>query len=60
VSVYKNIDFTVDSKVSLFSLIKELNSPETRRGLAVGLKFLKNLSTLEEQNNKENNFKQIN
>jgi len=60
VSVYKNIDFTVDSKVSLFSLIKELNSPEARRGLAVGLKFLKNLSTLEEQNIKENNFKQIN
>ena len=60
VSVYKNIDFTVDSKVSLFSLLKELNSPEARRGLAVGLKFLKNLATLEEQNIKENNFKQIN
>ena len=60
VSVYKNIDFTVDSKVSLFSLLKELNSPEARRGLAVGLKFLKNLATLEEQNNKESNFKQIN
>ena len=48
VSVYKNIDLTVDSKVSLFSLIKELNSPEARRGMAVGLKFLKNLASLEE------------
>lgn len=60
VSVYKNIDLTVDSKVSLFSLLKEINSPEARRGMAVGLKFLKNLAALEEQNNKENHFKQIN
>jgi uncharacterized protein YjgD (DUF1641 family) len=60
VSVYKNIDLTVDSKVTVFSLVKELNSPEAKRGLAVGLKFLKNLATLEEQNNKENVFKQIN
>lgn len=60
VSVYKNIDLTVESKVSLFSLIKELNSNETKRGLAVGLKFLKNLASLEEQNNKENKFKKFN
>jgi len=60
VSVYKNIDLTVDGKVSFFSLLKELNSLETRRGLAVGLKFLKNLASLEEQNNKENKFKQFN
>lgn len=48
VSVYKNIDVTVDEKVSIFSLLKELNSPEAKRGLAVGLKFLKNLASLEE------------
>lgn len=48
VAVYKNIDVTVDEKVSLFSLLKELNSPEVKRGLAVGLKFLKNLASLEE------------
>jgi len=47
VSVYKNIDLTVDSKVSLFKLLKELNSPEARRGMAVGLKFLKNLASME-------------
>jgi uncharacterized protein YjgD (DUF1641 family) len=50
VAVYKNIDVKVDEKVSLFSLMKELNSPEVKRGLAVGLKFLKNLASLE--NNK--------
>jgi uncharacterized protein YjgD (DUF1641 family) len=48
VAVYKNIDVKVDEKVSLISLIKELNSPEVKRGLAVGLKFLKNLASLEE------------
>jgi uncharacterized protein YjgD (DUF1641 family) len=48
VAVYKNIDVKVDEKVSLFSLMKELNSPEVKRGLAVGLKFLKNLAALEE------------
>ncbi len=48
VAVYKNIDVKVDEKVSLFSLMKEVNSPEVKRGLAVGLKFLKNLASLEE------------
>ena len=47
VSVYKNIDVKVDEKVSFFSLLKEMNSPEAKRGLAVGLKFLKNLATME-------------
>lgn len=52
VAVYKNIDVKVDEKVSLISLMKELNSPEVRRGLAVGLKFLKNLAAIDNQNNK--------
>ena len=50
-TVYKNIDIKVDEKVSLFSLLKELNSPGAKRGLAVGLKFLKNLASLEENQN---------
>lgn len=48
VAVYKNIDVKVDEKVSLFGLMKELNTPEVKRGLAVGLKFLKNLASIEE------------
>jgi uncharacterized protein YjgD (DUF1641 family) len=52
VAVYKNIDIKIDEKVSLMSLLKELNSPEVKRGLAVGLKFLKNLAAIENQNNK--------
>lgn len=43
-AVYKNIDFEVKEDQSLFSLLKELNRPESRRGLAVGLHFLQNLS----------------
>lgn len=53
IAVYKNIDIKVGEKVSMFSLLKELNSPEVKRGLAVGLKFLKNLASLEEQKSKE-------
>lgn len=52
VAVYKNIDIKVDEKVSVMSLIKEFNSPEVKRGLAVGLKFLRNLAVIENQNNK--------
>jgi uncharacterized protein YjgD (DUF1641 family) len=48
VAVYKNIDVKIDEKISLFGLMKEFNSPEVKRGLAVGLKFLKNLAALEE------------
>jgi uncharacterized protein YjgD (DUF1641 family) len=50
VAVYKNIDIKVEEKVSLMSLLKELNSPEVRRGLAVGLKLLKNLAVIENKN----------
>jgi len=62
VSVYKNIDVKVDEKVSFFSLLKEMNSPEVRRGLAVGLKFLKNLAAMEvnQDNLIKINTKQIN
>jgi uncharacterized protein YjgD (DUF1641 family) len=57
VAVYKNIDVKVDEKISLFGLVKELNSSEVKRGLAVGLKFLKNLASLEENQTKLINIK---
>ena len=49
VAVYKNIDVKVDDKISLYSLLKDLNSPEVKRGLKVGLNFLKNLASLDEK-----------
>lgn len=42
--VYKNMDIEITEKVTTFSLIKDLNSPEAKRGLAFAVKFLKNLS----------------
>lgn len=43
-TVYKNLDFKVEEDVSLFTLLKQLNTPETKRGLVVALHFLQNLS----------------
>jgi uncharacterized protein YjgD (DUF1641 family) len=43
VSVYKNLEIDVSEKVTMMSLIREMNKPEVRKGLAFALKFLKNL-----------------
>jgi uncharacterized protein YjgD (DUF1641 family) len=45
INIYKNLDIEVDEKVTLFSLIKEMNTPEVKRGMAFALKFLKNISS---------------
>ena len=51
VSVYKNLDIEIKDDVSLFSLIREMNKPETRKGMAFAVKFLQNLT-----NKKDNNL----
>ncbi len=43
VSVYKKLDIEVAEEISLFTIIKRLNKPEVRRGMAFGLKFLESL-----------------
>jgi len=43
VSVYKNLEIDVSEKVTMMSLIREMNKPEVRKGLSFALKFLKNL-----------------
>ena len=45
VSVYKNLDFDINEKVSYLDLFKEAKSPEMRRGIVFGIHFLKNLAT---------------
>ncbi len=51
VSIYKNLDFEIDEKVSYLKLFKEAKTPEMRRGIAYGIQFLKKLSAnVEEQN----------
>lgn len=49
-SVYKKLDIEVGNKVSLFSILKEMNSPEVRKGLVFALRFLKSLAE-QPQNN---------
>ncbi len=49
VSVYKKLDIEVTEKVSIVSLIKELNTPEMKRGLAFGIKFLKSISEIQKE-----------
>lgn len=49
--VYKNLDIEVKENVSLFSLIKELNTPELKRGLAFAIQFLKNLANTHSSKN---------
>ncbi len=43
-NVYKKLDITVEGDVSLVKLLREMNSPEVRRGLAFMAEFLKNLA----------------
>jgi len=57
-AVYKKLNIEVDEKVSLISLIKEMNSPEVRKGLVFALRYLKNLAE-QPQNNKLTTLKNI-
>ncbi|HED05577.1 MAG TPA: DUF1641 domain-containing protein [Ignavibacteria bacterium] len=50
VSVYKNLDIEIKGKVSLRTLIKDMNTPEFRKGLAFAIQFLKNLAAQENNN----------
>ena len=43
-NVYKKLDITVEEDVSLRKLLREMNSPEVKRGLAFMVEFLKNLA----------------
>lgn len=44
-NVYKKLDMEVKDDVSLLSLLKELNTPEARKGLAFAVRFLKSLAS---------------
>ena len=51
VSVYKKLDIEVEKEVSVLKLLKELNDPEMKRGMAFSIQFLKNLAKKPEENN---------
>jgi uncharacterized protein YjgD (DUF1641 family) len=44
VNVYKKLDMEVTEDVSLLSLLKELNTPEARKGMTFAIRFLKSIS----------------
>lgn len=48
VNVYKKLDIEIKEDVSLLKLIKELNTPETKKALFYSIQFLKKLSTMNE------------
>ena len=43
-NVYKQLDIEVKKDISLFGLLRELNTPEVRRGIAFSIQFLKNIA----------------
>ena len=47
VVVYKNLDTSDTGDVSMFGLLRELNTPEARRGLAFTIRFLKSVAAQE-------------
>jgi uncharacterized protein YjgD (DUF1641 family) len=49
--IYKKIDIEVSKDISLYKLLKEINTPEMKRGLAFSIQFLKSLAKEPEENN---------
>jgi uncharacterized protein YjgD (DUF1641 family) len=55
INVYKKLDIEVTEKVTLISLLKEINDPATKKGIAFALRFLKNLANEQSVSNDKNN-----
>ena len=50
VIVYKKLDINIEDDVSYLKLFKELKTPEMKKGLAFGIKYLKSLSEIKSVN----------
>ena len=48
-AVYQKMNIEIQEDVSLIKLLKELNSPEARRGVVYAIRFLKNLANQQNQ-----------
>jgi len=46
--IYRQLDTDVPDEVSTWQLVREINTPETRRGIAMLLRFQRNLLTMEQ------------
>jgi uncharacterized protein YjgD (DUF1641 family) len=51
VTVYKQLDIAVTEDVSIISLLRELNTPEAKRGLAFTIRFLKSIAAQQSTQN---------
>jgi len=59
-NVYKKLDIEIKDNVSFFKLLKEVNTPEMKKGLAFAIVFLKSLSQTGKNNIKEINSLHVN
>lgn len=46
-TVYQNLDVDLSERITTFGILRELNKPEVKKGLAFALKFLENLGKQE-------------
>jgi uncharacterized protein YjgD (DUF1641 family) len=44
-TMYKKMDLEVEENVSLLALLREMNTPEARRGMAFAVRFMKSIAT---------------
>jgi uncharacterized protein YjgD (DUF1641 family) len=44
-NVYKKLDMEVEENISLLSLLKEMSTPEARKGMAFAIRFLKSIAS---------------
>lgn len=54
IEVFKSLDKEIPGEVTYFTLLKELNKPETKKGLAFSISFLKSLTELSSSGVKSN------
>jgi len=50
-TVYKNIDFENIPEMSMWKIVREINTPEMKKGMGFIITFLKNISSIESNKN---------
>ncbi len=60
VNVYKKLDIEIKDDVSIFRLMREMNTPEMKKGLAFAIEFLKNISQPENNRVSHENSLKVN
>jgi len=58
-NVYKKLDIEVDEKISYWTLVRRMNTPEMRRGMAFAIKFLKSMAESQSLNSNKINSQNV-